>query len=604
IVGAEGGFSLKYKYRDIIFGGPRRDELIDEVIAEIRDMARAGIPCWGYQWMPNSVWRTPPALLRGGSFGTAFEMDWVKDHPDTHDRRYTREEMWEHLEYWIKAVTPVAEEEGIRLGIHPDDPPVEELGGLPRILNSFAAYKRLTGIIDSEYNGIEFCQGTFSEMNEDIYEMVEHFASRKKILFVHFRNVTAQVPDFSEELINRGYVDMHRIAGIYRDAGYDGPFMDDHCPVLDGDTPFPGNVGGYRSRLFAQGFIQGVLEAVKKENDHGMPAVASGAAPKMSWGIGCGGVPARDVLRMGAQLGAENFVLSRPNFTVENGRWSMLDIANAKTIVESFGLKLAAIQIAPTHLYSEIMWGGANRERQIENMIHNVRMMARAGIPNYMYTWKDPRLLRTRSVPIRGGAMATAFDAEEAAQWPDIEGAGVSEEQVWANLEEWIRVITPIAEEEGIRLAIHPNDPPIPTLSGTPQIFRSFDSFKRLIEIVDSPSNAICFCQGTFSQMAAGENPDIYEMIRYFAERKKIAYVHFRNVSGQVPKFHEEFINTGYVDMYRAMRTYHQAGFDGFFIDDHVPRVWNDTEWGHRSVAFAHGYIQSLVEAVEKHAAG
>ena len=117
-------------------------------------------------------------------------------------------------------------------------------------------------------------------------------------------------------------------------------------------------------------------------------------------------------------------------------------------------------------------------------------------------------------------------------------------------------------------------------------------------------------CQGTFSQMVSdgpggdGENPDIYEMIRYFAERKKIAYVHFRNVSGQVPKFHEEFVNTGYVDMYQAMRTYHEASYDSFFIDDHVPRVWNDTEWGHRSVAFAHGYIQALVEAVEKHAVG
>ena len=165
------------------------------------------------------------------------------------------------------------------------------------------------------------------------------------------------------------------------------------------------------------------------------------------------------------------------------------------------------------------------------------------------------------------------------------------------NLERWIETITPIAEEEGIRLGIHPCDPPVATLGGIPQLFRSFDAYKRLIEIFPSDSNAIEFCQGTFSEMR-GE--DIYEMIRYFGERKKILYVHFRNVSGPVPVFHEEFINTGYVDMHRAMRTYHEVGFDGFFIDDHVPQTFQDTGWGHRGRAFANGYIQAMIEAVTK----
>ena len=99
--------------------------------------------------------------------------------------------------------------------------------------------------------------------------------------------------------------------------------------------------------------------------------------------------------------------------------------------------------------------------------------------------------------------------------------------------------------------------------------------------------DAIEFCQGTFSEM----NEDIYEMIEYFVKRKKVLYVHFRNVSGQVPKFYEEFVNTGYVDMYRAMRTYFDNGFDGFFIDDHVPHTFQDTPFGHRGRAHAMGYI-------------
>jgi mannonate dehydratase len=171
---------------------------------------------------------------------------------------------------------------------------------------------------------------------------------------------------------------------------------------------------------------------------------------------------------------------------------------------------------------------------------------------------------------------------------------------MWGRLEEWIRLITPIAEEEGIRLGIHPCDPPVPTLGGIPQLFRSFASFKRLIEIVDSPANGVEFCQGTFAEMEDGGGEGIYEMIEYFASRGKILYVHFRNVSSPVPRFNEEFVNTGYVDMYRAMKIYRDCGYDSFFIDDHVPQTIGDTEWGHRGRAFACGYIQALIEAVSK----
>lgn len=266
VAAVEGGFAPQRRFRDVVFGGPKRDELIAELVDEVRDMARAGIPIYGYNWMPNSVWRTPNVVVRGGAFATAFDYEFVKDDPPTHGGDHDEEDMWENLEYWIKAITPVAEEEGIRLGIHPDDPPVPELGGVPRLLRSFDAYKRLTEIYPSDSNAIEFCQGTFSEMaGEDIYEMIRYFAERKKILYVHFRNVSGQAPEFHEEFINTGYVDMHRAMQVYRDAGYDGVFMDDHCPLLDGDADFPGNVGGFRSRIFAQGYIQGMLEAVEKE---------------------------------------------------------------------------------------------------------------------------------------------------------------------------------------------------------------------------------------------------------------------------------------------------------------------------------------------------
>ncbi len=166
------------------------------------------------------------------------------------------------------------------------------------------------------------------------------------------------------------------------------------------------------------------------------------------------------------------------------------------------------------------------------------------------------------------------------------------------NLEHWIRIITPIAEEECIRIGIHPDDPPVDSVGEIPRLLNSFDSYKRLIEIVDSPSNAIEFCQRTFSEMTDAAGEGIYDMIRYFGERQKILYVHFRNVSNPVPMFWEEFINTGHVDMEKAMRLYKEIGFDGVFVNDHVPHTIDDTDWGHRGRAYANGYIQALLDVI------
>src|SRR5438552_2729171 len=117
----------------------------------------------------------------------------------------------------------------------------------------------------------------------------------------------------------------------------------------------------------------------------------------------------------------------------------------------------------------------------------------------------------------------------------------------------------------GIRLGIHPDDPPVPSIAGTLRLLRNHATYRRLIEIYPSDSNGIEFCQGTFSEM----EDNVYDAIKYFGSRKKILYVHFRNVSGRVPKFHEEFINTGYVDMHQAMKLYRQVSYQGVLIDDH-----------------------------------
>ena len=313
-------------------------------------------------------------------------------------------------------------------------------------------------------------------------------------------------------------------------------------------------------------------------------------------GFGQFQVASEEYLLFAQQFGATDILFNTPLIPGDGGKWQLQDLVKLRLRVEQFGMKLSALENVPTSFYDHIMLNGPRRDEQIENMIFTVRNMARAGIPIFGYNWMPSHVWRTPPAQIRGGALATAYDHALGSKYPLTHTREYSEEEMWQNLEYWIKIITPVAEEEGIRLGIHPCDPPVDKLGGIPQLLRSFESYKRLIEIYPSDSNAIEFCQGTFSEM----KDDIYEMIDYFVSRKKILYVHFRNVSDKVPNFYEEFVNTGYVDMYKAMKIYHKHNFDGFFIDDHVPHTHGDTPWGHRGRAFANGYIQAMIEAVQK----
>ena len=318
-------------------------------------------------------------------------------------------------------------------------------------------------------------------------------------------------------------------------------------------------------------------------------------------GFGQFNTASSEYLRFAAQYGVKDILLNNPILQEEKpGVWSKKELVKLKLSIESYNLQLSAIENVPTHFYDHIMLNGPKKNMQIENMIQNIENMADVGIPNFGYNWMPSHVWRTNPRHIRGGAIATAFDYESANNYPLTHDREYREDEMWESLEEWIKIITPIAEKKNIRLGIHPCDPPVEKLGGIPQLLRSFDSYKRLIEIVDSPSNGIEFCQGTFSEMEDAKDGGIYEMIDYFSSRKKILYVHFRNVSGTVPKFNEEFINSGYVDMHKAMNIYLKNGFDSFFIDDHVPLTNNDTEWGHAGRAFANGYIQALIESTLK----
>ncbi len=322
-----------------------------------------------------------------------------------------------------------------------------------------------------------------------------------------------------------------------------------------------------------------------------------------------GDTPLEELLTFSAQYGATDIVLqsytgkaAHERFAVVPGdaNWELYDLVALRKRVESHGLHLEALENVPSAFYDQIMLGGPKRDEQIENMIYTIRNIARAGIPIFGYNWMPSGVWRnSENAPHRAGTRVTAYDHSRHVDEPLTHGRVYTEEEMWENLEYWIRIITPVAEEEGIRIGIHPADPPVDSVGGVPRLLNSFAAYKRLTEIVDSPSNAIEFCQGMISEMADAAGEGIYDMIRYFGERKKILYVHFRNVSNAGEPFVEEFINTGHVDMVRALKIYKEIGFDGVLVNDHVPITTGDTAWGHQGRAYANGYIQALLDVFD-----
>ena len=147
-----------------------------------------------------------------------------------------------------------------------------------------------------------------------------------------------------------------------------------------------------------------------------------------------------------------------------------------------------------------------------------------------------------------------------------------------------------------MRLAAHPDDPPLPALRGTARLVYKPELYQRLLDLVPSHHNALEFCQGTIAEMR-GEM-DVYEAIDRYAGQGKIAYIHFRNVRGTVPNYHEVFLDEGDVDMVRALRLYHRHGYDGVLIPDHTPGMACDAPW-HAGMAYALGWMRATIAMIE-----
>lgn len=244
-------------------GLPGRDEEIETVITLLQNMGKLEIPCWCYEWMPVINWtRTSTTVpLRGGAMSTGFDYEIFKHAPHSEYGEVSEETLWENLDYFLKAIVPVAEEANVKLAMHPDDPPLSPLMGMGRIMSSIENYQRLIDLYPSPMNGIAICQGNFALMTDDLPSVIRDFGAQGKVFFVHFRDVRGTPKKFIEVFHDEGQTDMLECMRAYRDIGFEGVLRPDHVPTMEGDV---NDRPGYSSigRLFAIGYVKGLREAV------------------------------------------------------------------------------------------------------------------------------------------------------------------------------------------------------------------------------------------------------------------------------------------------------------------------------------------------------
>lgn len=255
-----------YKNDKIFLNLPGRDEAIDEYNRFNRVLAKAGIHIGYMTWEPNRVLTSRFAVGEHtrGSVARIVDLDELKSRPFTHGRMYTNQEMWDNFSYWWERVEPVCEEIDMRIALHPNDPPVHDLVGICNLITSADDYRHAFEIAhQSPYLGLKMCFGCWLEGGEHFGNLLEDIAdsvSHKKVLLVHFRNVSSTLPKFEETLLEDGYMNMYDAMSQLVRYDYDGMVYVDHVPR------YPDSVGGtMASFAYSTGYMKGLLHAAQRE---------------------------------------------------------------------------------------------------------------------------------------------------------------------------------------------------------------------------------------------------------------------------------------------------------------------------------------------------
>ena len=310
-------------------------------------------------------------------------------------------------------------------------------------------------------------------------------------------------------------------------------------------------------------------------------------------------------LRLAKQMGMTDVVTTMTGVPMAPEReqgpaWQYLDLLHLRQRVEDAGLTLSVIE--GYQLSDRITLGLPGRDEDLARLCESITNMGRAGIPIYCYNFMAVfNWLRTStSTRGRGDALVTKFDASQLAHAPLTYAGETTDEQMWDNFAYFLQWVLPVAEAAKVKLALHPDDPPMSPVRGLARIMRSVEAFNRVLAMADSPSNGITFCQGNFAAMG---NVDIPSAIRHFGRRGKLFFAHFRDVRGSVPVFEETFHDEGKTDMAAAMRAYRDIGFDGPMRPDHAPTMEGESNdnpgYMVRGKIFAIGYMKGLIAAID-----
>jgi mannonate dehydratase len=300
--------------------------------------------------------------------------------------------------------------------------------------------------------------------------------------------------------------------------------------------------------------------------------------------------------------------------TNQDRPWTYDDLMDVKRSIEANGLVWEAIEnFDPAH-WHDILLDGPKKRQQMESLKRTIQAIGRAGIPIMGYNFSIAGVWGWTKGPYgRGSAKAVVYDESKIDKstplpngmvWnmvydehaPPGTVPPVSNAEIWQRLEWFLSQIVPVAEEAGVKLALHPDDPPADSLRGGARLVNQPHKYQRVVDLAPSPSNALEFCLGSLQEMSEG---DVYESIEQYGRQGKTAYVHFRNVRGKVPHYQEVFVDEGDLDMIRALQTLKRVGYDGVIIPDHTPEMSCAAPW-HAGMAFALGYIRAAMQIVER----
>jgi len=354
------------------------------------------------------------------------------------------------------------------------------------------------------------------------------------------------------------------------------------------------------------GALAATAESVVAAQQRRTPASSNGAR-KALMKVGTQHGDSDAILRAMAGFGVNHICSRLPSVKLDD-KWSVDGLSRLRERVESYGLTLEIVplpmssnEISRFELPNIMLGKSPDRDREIDDVCQMIRNTAKAGIPSLKYNMTFLGVVRTEPTVGRGKATYSTFVYGKAKPKEPLTAAGVvNADTYWERIEYFLKRVVPVAEEYKVKLACHPQDPGMPRgkgYQGVETVLGNVDGLKRFVSIAESPYHGLNFCQGTVSEMLEKPGEQIFDVIRYFGQRKKIFNVHFRNIRGGFLNFQETFIDDGDVDMLKAMRVYKEVGFDGMMMPDHVPHIDGDASQA-QGFAFALGYIKALIAAV------